>query len=391
MKSRKNKGYKIQSYSRIFDSSSRRKKKQIKNIVLSVVVILLLVFVGYSISGPLSNLLRGEKTQIGSSSSEKTDSSQIISSQISSNEKEEISKPQALKAAFLPISTAQNPELLSSYIEKIKGLGYNSAVLTLKDEDGKIFYATQNTMAQSVGAVSESPVDLNSIVSKLKEQNIVPIAHINAFKDKIATKNSAAKILYSKQEGWSWFDAANGKPWLNPYSSEAQSYITALSCELAELGFENVMVSSIMFPSVNSFTNADFGELEKTVSHADILSQYTKTLKGALNAKNAKLLLCYNANQAQNPENVIYGKGDPKKFSYDVLVPEIFFAEDSASELSALVASLKTENPDISVMPKFETKTVQGIDFTKEEIDAHKAVVKDVSVYAFKSDGNYIG
>lgn len=393
MKSRKNKGYKIQSYGRIFDGSERRRKRRIRNAVIFVLAVFLLVFVGYSISGPLSNLLKGEKTERpGDNSSKIPVSSQITSSEITSSEVEGDIELSELKTAYLPLSTASNPESLSSFIANIKSLGYNAAVLQLKDEDGTIYYNTQNAMAASVGAVSENAVqNLSEIIAKLKSENIVPIAQINAFKDKIATKNSAAKILYTEHEGWSWFDSANGKPWLNPYSSEAQGYVTALCCELAELGFENIMVSSIMFPDVTNFVNADFGELEKTVSHADILSQYTQSLKVALSSKNAKLMLSYNAAEAARENNVIYGGANPANFSCDVLVPELSVESDSGAALSALIGSVRVTHPTAVLMPKFAPIDSAGVAFTKEQIDAQIAVCAGCGVYVCDKNGNYIG
>lgn len=395
MKSRNNKGYKIQSYGRIFDGSERRRKKRIRNSIIFVLAVLLLVFVGYSISGPLSNLLKGEKTErpSQSSSSNKTPlTSQIVSSEIASPEAPQKAEISELKAAYLPISTAAEPAALEAFITNIKNLGYNALVLELKDEDGTIYYNTQNTMAATVGAVSENAVEnISEIVTKLKGENIVPIAQINAFKDKIATRNPAAKILYTKQEGWSWFDSANGKPWLNPYSSEAQGYVTALSCELAELGFENIMVSSIMFPDVSNFVNADFGELEKTVSHAEILSQYTQILKDALNAKNAKLLLSYNASEAGRENNIIYGGANPVNFACDALVPELVVEADSGAVLSSFIGSVRATNPAAVLMPRFTPADSSGAAFTKEQIAAQISVCAGCGVYVFEKNGNYIG
>ena len=111
MKSRKNKGYKIQNYGRIFDSSERRRKKRARNSVLFVLSILVLVFLGYSISGPLTNLLSGQKTPRPSDTSSKAPtSSQMTSSEIKdiALESEKPSTLSDYKAAFLPLATASD-------------------------------------------------------------------------------------------------------------------------------------------------------------------------------------------------------------------------------------------------------------------------------------------
>lgn len=389
MKSRKNKGYKIQNYGRIFDSSERRRKKRARNSVLFVLSILVLVFLGYSISGPLTNLLSGQKTPRPSDTSSKAPtSSQMTSSEIKdiALESEKPSTLSDYKAAFLPLATASDSTKLSEFIKSIKAQGYNAAVLELKNEDGTIFYATQNTMAAEVKAVSETAItNLSEIISKLKSENIVPIANIHAFKDKVATKNKDAKILYEGKENWSWFDSANGKPWLNPYRSAAQDYIISLSCELVDLGFENIMVSSVMFPDVRSFKFADFGELEKTVSHAEILTQFATKLKTAVNEKKAKLLLCYDAFKAQEENNVVYGGANPSTFSADALVPALSVYTENSSQIAEIVSSLKLGATPL--MPKF----IFAEGTNKEQIDAQKELCKDCSIYIFDKNGNYIG
>ncbi len=404
MRSRRNKGVKIQKYDRIFDSSSRRRKRKIKNAVLFVLVIALLVFVGYSISGPLVNLFKGEKTERPGSSSSQASSALSVSSEVSKDEPETVQVD--LMAAYLPQTTAKNTENLSAYLEKVKSLGYNAVVLSLKDEDGTIYYKTTNEIAAAVGAVSTEPIEnLSEIVAKIKDASLIPVAEINAFKDRIATKNADAKIQYAGQEGWSWLDAENGKPWLNPYSTTAQGYVTSLACELADFGFENVMVSSVMFPSVHRLVSTNFGPLEATVSHKDILSQYTADLKSALNQKGAKLLLSYDAAQATREDNVIYGGADPKTFSADIYVASVgsdvvSFSTESQAEgeptqkdkIDVFVEQLLQDNREREVIIKVALLSGEDVPaVTKEQIDSVKNAITDCGYYFLDKSGNYVG
>jgi len=399
LKSHRNKGYKIPKYDRIFDGSSRRRKKKIRNTVIFVIVVLLLVFVGYSISGPLVNLLKGEKTERPGQNSSSTSSlgvqNENTSSSLTSSETPTV-QGNDLQAVYLPLETAKNAEALSAFLANVKAIGYNSVVLELKDENGTLYYQSQVEMAKNVGAVSASAaLNVSQIVSQIKEASLVPVAKIHAFKDKIATKNADAKIRYKGKEGWSWFDAENGKPWLNPYSTAAQNYITSIALELADAGFENVMVSSVMFPSVYSFALADFGALEATVSHKDILMQYTASLKDALNSKNAKLLLSYDATQASNAENVIYGGADPKAFSADVYVP-LVGADIVNSDASADTGSHQASKLEefVSRFASGETALMVEISadaLSKEQIELFKNSCKDCGIYIYNKNGNYAG
>ena len=390
MKSKKNKGYKIENYGRIFDSSHRKRKKKTRNAIILVVALVLLGFLGYSISGPLANLLKGEKTQRPNNSSSL--SSSAVSSDITSSEKEETVSLADLKPAFMPVSALINDENLNSYLDNIKKLGYNAVVVELKDEVGMIYYKTANELALSVGAVAENAVlDIKSVGEKIKAKGIVPIVQINAFKDKTAAKNAEAKILYTGQAGWSWLDSENGKPWLNPYSTVAQQYITSLACELADLGFENIFVSNITFPQVSYLMYTDFGPLEQSISHRDILAQYTSSLRDALNQKNAKLLLGFDGAAAFRENNVVYGGGNPISFVADAYVPYFNLPADSGFELSIHLGNLRKLNLDAQIMVQISSLDKEGNAFTKEELDAQKSVCADCAIYVCDKNGNYVG
>jgi len=389
----RNKGYKIKDYGRIFDGSERRRKKRTRNTIIFVIVIALLVFLGYSMAGPLKNLINGEKTDLPSSSNAPT-TSQITSSSVASTETEKDFSEDVVNISmvYLTRETAMDGAKLTDYLENVKKLGYNSVVIELKDEAGNIYFATKNEMAAKVGAVSQSQIDISSLISKIKEAGLTPLAEIHAFKDKTATKNSDAKIKYQGKEGWSWFDSANGKPWLNPYSDAAQGYITSLATELVDLGFENIVVSSIMFPQVSSFKFADFGSKEQTVSHADVLAQYTASLKTALNQKDATLFLCYDAVQAENENNGVYGGANPSfSFSADIFVPALSLNADNGVQLAKFVNDAKALKPQNNFVIKFAPVSVDGLAFTKEQLDAQKSVLVETGVYVCETGGNYIG
>ena len=60
-----------------------------------------------------------------------------------------------------------------------------------------------------------------------------------------------------------WLDAAadaGGKPWLNPYSEGAAGYITALIDEVRAMGFEQVWLTGVQFPTTAGRDKASYGD-----------------------------------------------------------------------------------------------------------------------------------
>ena len=411
MKIRK-KGYKIKKYNRIFDSSSRRRKRLAGKIFIYVLVFLLLCFIGYSISEPLSNFLKGEKTDVGGASS-----------QISSLDKEQgnissgISQTETLeqigdvKIAYLSRETAKDSTKLALFADTIKSRGYTHAVIELKNTYGNVFYNSNLESVKAVSAVDASAINVVDVLTMLKQKGITPIAEINAFKDVIGTKNSEAKIKYAGNSSWSWLDRQEGgKPWLNPYSSAAQKYITDIALELTTLGFENIMVSSVMFPDVKTGSYADFGEIANTVSRDRALSDFTASLKTALNSKGAKLMLRFNYKEAIDANNIIYGGKNPLSFSADVFVPEASLSDysgrielqgeviedaalDAAQTLSLVSKDIKAVAGDKNLTLIISGKTdLNGKTYTDAQIEAQINALKSQSIqsyYVFDRNSNY--
>lgn len=100
------------------------------------------------------------------------------------------------------------------------------AILTLKDTAGQVYYASQT----AVGAANAAPtqVELTSVASIFKEEGLVPVAALTAFRDPAGARaDHALAIRYQGQE-YLWLDnkaSAGGNPWLNPYAAETVQYI----------------------------------------------------------------------------------------------------------------------------------------------------------------------
>jgi hypothetical protein len=150
------------------------------------------------------------------------------------------------------------------------------------------------------------------------------------------------------------------------------------------------MVSSIMFPNVTNFVNADFGSLEASVSHKDVLAKYTENLKAALNQKLARFILSYDGAQAKNNANVVYGTANPISFSADMYSPSLSLPSDSGAELSLYLGEIKAQYPTASVMAQFYSTDREGTVFTAEQITAQKSVCAGFSFYLCDKTGNYI-
>ena len=148
---------------------------------------------------------------------------------------------------------------IRSAARQLKAQGMTYAILTLKDTAGQVYYASQT----AVGAANAAPtqVELTSVASIFKEEGLVPVAALTAFRDPAGARaDHALAIRYQGQE-YLWLDnkaSAGGNPWLNPYAAETVQYIGDLIAEVHAAGFDQVLLENVQFPSSTS-AKQDYG------------------------------------------------------------------------------------------------------------------------------------
>lgn len=141
--------------------------------------------------------------------------------------------------------------------------GVSYAVVTLKDSRGNIYYTSG--VAEAANSIADTTVDAALIASVFKEEGLIPVAQLAAFRDPVAAYTERSMAIQYRSNGeasYLWLDAANaaagGKAWLNPYSSTAVDFIGELIAEVHELGFDQVALSYVQFPAAVS-SKQDFG------------------------------------------------------------------------------------------------------------------------------------
>ena len=161
--------------------------------------------------------------------------------------------------AVLDASAAQDEASLRAAAKQLTEQGAAYAVVTLKDSAGNILYPSQ--VAAAAGSVEGASLDPALIASVLKENGLVPVAKLAAFRDPNAARTARNMAIGYVGQEYLWLDnkaSAGGNPWLNPYSAEAVQFIGDLIEELHGMGFDHVMLENVQFPSSRS-SKQDYG------------------------------------------------------------------------------------------------------------------------------------
>lgn len=181
--------------------------------------------------------------------------------------------PIVVKGIYITASVAGS-ERIDGLVDLVDKTEINTMIIDVKDDLGKITYKMDSTMAQEIGATTNTVSDMKALVAVLKEKDIYLIARIVAFKDPFLAEQR--QDLAIKNLDGSLYRDNNGEGWVNPYNHQVWDYLVEVATQAAAIGFDEIQFDYIRFSTGEGMNNADFGEEAKTKTKEDIIIEFTK-------------------------------------------------------------------------------------------------------------------
>ena len=148
-----------------------------------------------------------------------------------------VAKPEHVRALYLNAWAAGSPRKLLKLIDVANQTEINSFVIDIK-EGGEVSYTSKVKLAQDAGAVKVYIRDIRSVLTKLKDNNIYPIARIVVFKDPVLAA-ARPEFAVKNRDSTLWRDN-KGNAWVDSFNKKVWDYNIALAREAVELGFSEV-------------------------------------------------------------------------------------------------------------------------------------------------------
>ena len=190
-----------------------------------------------------------------------------------------------VKGLYVAAWYAGMDDRMARYIELCDASEINTLVIDVKDEYGQITFLTDTE------GISESSAriipDIKEIVATLKSHGIYTIARVVCFKDP-ARSSKYSELAIRDINGEPWKDS-KGETWLDPYKVGTWEYIAAVSLEAAAVGFDEVQLDYVRFPSEGKLWEIDYGPAGTAKSKAGIISEFTAYIRAALAKENVRL------------------------------------------------------------------------------------------------------
>ncbi|HHV51713.1 MAG TPA: hypothetical protein GXX54_08475 [Clostridiales bacterium] len=408
------KGRKIRRRGHVVFSRSNRRRAILKNVLLTLLALALIPAGFFTAKFILETADQNSKPATSEASAAEPDTTSTIPTNPEPEKPKDTKK--GFRAIYIPASKLSNFESLESTLNSAASKGFNAVLFDLKGDDGVLHYQSQTPLAQQAKAAAGDALSLDqlkALITKFKDKGFTPIPRVFAFRDPLSPHNlSTAKITLESHPGWTWLDNSKekgGKPWLNPYSPDAHSYISGIVLELEQAGFSNIMLDGVQFP--NQTSQAYYGNSELTnLSKLNVLKKFVSDLKSSL-SENTKLILAMPGLAAFGDGTEPFG-GNPVTLGADIAAPVLMpstlgnklKAGDNtivnpglvpydtvklATSQVSLRLELMNENERPVLMP-----WLQGYDYTpaqvKEQINAvAETLGQDSSFILYNSEGNY--
>ncbi len=185
-----------------------------------------------------------------------------------------------VRAIYSTAQYAASDELWGELIDIADRTEINAIVLDLKDSTGSVYYDTQVPMATQIGA--KAPLyDIEARLAELEEKDIYSIARIVVFEDPVLAEARNDLAIHDVTTGGLW-TTWNGLAWVNAHESEVWQYNIALALEAAELGFDEIQLDYIRFPSDGLLENADYGPEYADRTRLDAITGFLSEMQAAL-------------------------------------------------------------------------------------------------------------
>ena len=149
-------------------------------------------------------------------------------------------QPEEFRAVLLPASALSDGTAQA----QAEAAGAGAVLFDMKADDGSLGYVSALEQAAQAGASAGDPAR-NEAIRQLNGGEVYTVARVSCFRDNALPyfRNSLALHV----SGGNWRDAG-GSRWLSPASAEARQYVAGVCRELAELGFDEILLDNWSFP-----------------------------------------------------------------------------------------------------------------------------------------------
>lgn len=161
--------------------------------------------------------------------------------------------PPAFRVFSLPVVPLTAAVWESAQAEM--GEDYTAVAVTLKAAGGTVYYASSAAPKEAVKTVQGTTDTLSRITA---DEELYAIARLSCLPDKFAPFMNNKPMGMKRTDTGKMF-RTDGTTWLDPAQTASREYLCALVREIAELGFDEILLTDAGYPTQGDLDRINYG------------------------------------------------------------------------------------------------------------------------------------
>ena len=157
-------------------------------------------------------------------------------------------EPEPEETHMAAVSVELSQVLDGSWRAYLEEEGANALVLNMKPDDGVLGWVSARPEAALVKANSQQE-GINDRLRALNSADVYTVARISCFRDERLA--DIYECCIHSNSGYRWKDFG-GIHWVSPAAEQVQDYLVTLAVELAEMGFDEILLDNCGYPRAGS-------------------------------------------------------------------------------------------------------------------------------------------
>ena len=189
-------------------------------------------------------------------------------------------EPFIVRGVYASFGVLYLPERLAQIIDLVERTELNAIVMDVKSDRGRIAHRSQVEIAQEGNAFHPDMADLRELVRKCREKGIYTIARMVTFKDPVLS-STRPEYAIRRDDGSLYVDL-EGLTWADPFRQEVRDYNIALAVEIAEIGFDEIQLDYLRFPSDGVTRNIVYPVTNTVESRSQAIGEFCAQVREAV-------------------------------------------------------------------------------------------------------------
>jgi hypothetical protein len=181
-----------------------------------------------------------------------------------------------VKGIYLTGYGVSSPKIYGRALKLLDDTELNAVIIDIKDYSGQLSYKSSVPLAVEMGADKIPKIkEMKKIIDELHAKDVYVIARQTIFQDPIISKNKPEWAVMNKNTGRVWVDR-KGIGWADPSVKEVWDYNIEIAKEAVALGFDEINLDYIRFPTDGSMSAMQFHNYTKEQPKHETIRAFIK-------------------------------------------------------------------------------------------------------------------